>query len=61
MFRANGFLLGASLLLLAGCSQGEGEVTPVAESERVQSKSWREEQLLAGQETYEAACASCHD
>jgi cytochrome c5 len=61
MFRANGFLLGASLLLLVACSQGEGEVTPVAESDSVQSKSWREEQLLAGQETYDAACASCHD
>jgi len=61
MYRANGFLLGASLLMLVGCSQGEGEVMPVADSDSVQSKSWREEQLLAGKETYQAACASCHD
>lgn len=61
MFRVKVILLGASLLMLLGCSQGDDEATPVAESDGVQAKSWREEQLLDGKETYDVACAVCHD
>jgi cytochrome c5 len=48
---------------LSACT-GEKE-PPVATTESgeqtAQSESWLEDQLLEGQETYEAACASCHD
>lgn len=52
-----------STVFLFACS-GESEA-PAATAETMEktarAESWREDQLLEGQETYEAACASCHD
>lgn len=45
----------AGLLLLTGCNGGQGG------EEAESGKDWREEQLRLGQETYQLACASCHD
>lgn len=63
MIRTNLIIMFASLAFLVGCSQGKEDPAspvPVAE-ESVHAESWRESQLLMGQEVYEAACASCHD
>ena len=51
------------MIFLASCS-GESEppaATAAPADKTVHAESWREDQLLEGQETYEAACASCHD
>lgn len=53
-------LLGVCLSCLIGCSDATESPKPVVEEQGVQAKSWREDQLLAGQATYEKACASCH-
>jgi len=63
MYRAILFFMLLSLVLLIGCSPGNEEsAEPVAQAtEDVRAESWREDQLLTGQEVYEAACASCHE
>lgn len=52
-----------STMFLFAC-KGENEA-PVATAESVQktahAEAWREDQLVEGRKTYEAACASCHD
>jgi cytochrome c5 len=52
-----------SLVFLIGCSRENQEPSaPVAVAQQsVRAESWRESQLLIGQEVYAAACASCHD
>ncbi len=57
------FLVLSSLVFSIGCSRGnEDSAPPVAKAtEDVRAGSWREDQLLTGQEVYEASCASCHD
>lgn len=52
----------AALSLLVACSRGDEDVSSpaVAAPESVHAESWREDQLVTGQETFEAACASCH-
>lgn len=52
-----------STAFLFACS-GESEapaVTAEPAEKTARAESWREDQLLEGKETYEAACASCHD
>jgi cytochrome c5 len=63
MMRANLFILFSSLAFLIGCSRANEEPAPpaAAAQESVRADSWRDSQLLIGQEVYEAACASCHD
>jgi cytochrome c5 len=63
MMRANLFILFSSLVFLMGCSRGNEEPAPPAPMAQkdILADSWRENQLLTGQEVYEAACASCHD
>jgi cytochrome c5 len=63
MNRANLTILFSCLLILFSCSGGNDDsVAPVATTpENARAESWRESQLVAGQEVYEAACASCHD
>lgn len=54
----------AGVLCLVACSQGTEEaVTPDAavSPEAGSGQSWREERLAIGRETYDLACASCHD
>ena len=45
----------ACLLAMTGCSDGQDKEAASA------GMDWRGEQLRLGQETYEFACASCHD
>ncbi len=61
MFDRNVWVL--ALLALAACSpQGdEPPAAPPAQTERDVMPSWREDYLALGKETYERACASCHD
>jgi len=63
MIRVHRFFMLSTLVLLVGCSRGAEDSSPVAETvpDSVRSESWRESRMLVGQETYEAACASCHD
>lgn len=61
MIRAQRLLVLSSLFLLVGCSQGDENSTAIVVKEHVHAESWRESQILEGQETYEAVCASCHD
>ncbi len=52
-----------STVFLFACS-GESEppaVTAKPAEKTTHAESWREDQLLEGKKTYEAACASCHD
>ncbi len=52
-----------STVFLFACS-GESEapaVTSESPEKTAQAEAWREDQLLKGQETYDTACASCHD
>ena len=55
MSRVYLYFTAASLLIITGCSGGQD--TEAAST----AKDWRAEQLRLGQETYELACASCHD
>lgn len=52
-----------STVFLFAC-KGESEA-PAATAESAEktahAETWREDQMLEGRETYEAACASCHD
>jgi len=63
MIRSHLVLLLLSMAFLAACSK-ESE-KPAATSEpaakTAHAESFREDQMLKGRETYEAACASCHD
>jgi cytochrome c5 len=63
MIRTNVLLMFSSLVFLMACSKADEDPTvPAATAENsVRAESWRESQLLVGQEVYEAACASCHD
>lgn len=63
MSRAIAFFMLSSLLFLIACSPGNEEsAEPLAQATKeVHAESWREDQLLKGQEVYEAACASCHE
>jgi len=61
MIRAHWFFPVAGLVFLLGCSQGDEDSTPVAQTEGVHAESWRESRLLEGQEVYQTACASCHE
>jgi len=63
MMRVNLLIIFSSLFFLLGCSRENEEPAPpdAAARESVRADSWRESQLLRGQEVYEAACASCHD
>ena len=60
----NKWLVVAVAALLSACVV-ESDETSSAESRAGQElppgKSWRESYLLLGKETYERACASCHD
>ncbi len=52
-----------STMFLFACS-GESEapaVTAESPKKTAHAEAWREDQLVEGKETYEAACASCHD
>ncbi len=62
MSRTIQFFMLSSLAFLFSCSRGgEDSSTPTVEApDSVRAESWREDQLLVGQEVYEAACASCH-
>jgi len=53
----------AGLAVLVSCSQeNDMPAAPVADSaEDVRAEAWRENQILTGQEVYQAACASCHE
>lgn len=63
MTRTHLIIMFYSLVFLIGCSRGNEEPAPPAKvaKESVHAESWRESQLLLGQEVYEAACASCHE
>ena len=62
MFRITWFFLLLGLAFVVSCSPGGEDSTPsVTATEDVHAESWRESRMLAGQETYEAVCASCHD
>ena len=61
MFPAHRFCVIIGLAFLAACSQSGEDSAPAAATESVHAESWRESRMLAGKETYEAACASCHD
>ena len=53
-----------ALLAIAACSPAGEEpaaVAPSSEEKRDVMSSWREDYLALGKETYEQACASCHD
>jgi cytochrome c5 len=54
-----------ALLALAACSPAGDEppaaAAPPAQTERDVMPSWREDYLALGKDTYEQACASCHD
>lgn len=63
MIRSIRVLMIFPMVFLAACSS-ESEAPPVTakpSTETAQAESWREDQMLEGNETYEAACASCHD
>jgi cytochrome c5 len=54
-----------ALLGLAACSPGGGDVAtpsqPVGAEQRAVKPTWREDRVSLGKETYESACASCHE
>ena len=51
------------VILLVACAQESDApaVTAKPAEKTAHAESWRDDQLLEGQETYQAACASCHD
>jgi cytochrome c5 len=62
MFDRNVWVL--ALLALAACSPAGGEpqtAAPSNQMERDVMPSWREDYLALGKDTYERACASCHE
>jgi len=53
-----------ALLAMTACSPAPDEpaaAAPSSEAVRDVMPSWREDYLALGKETYERACASCHD
>ena len=64
MVRFHYWILITAASAIVGCSAGSDDATQVvdqkAHTER-QGASWRERYLELGRETYEKACASCHD
>jgi cytochrome c oxidase cbb3-type subunit 3 len=56
-------LMSFLMVSLVACSgeSGEPQATAKPSTETAHAESWREDQMLEGKETYEAACASCHD
>jgi len=63
MIRVPPFFIMSILVLLIGCSRSDEDPSPATATvpEPARSESWRESRMLVGQETYEAACASCHE
>jgi len=62
MFDRNVWVL--ALLALAACSPAADEprtAAPSTQAKRDVMPSWREDYLALGKDTYERACASCHD
>ena len=62
MFDRNVWVL--ALLALAACSPEGNEppaAAPSAQTQRDVMPTWREDYLALGKDTYERACASCHD
>ena len=55
-------MLFSTVFLFACSGESEAPVTTAETAEKIaHAEAWREDQLLKGQQTYEAACASCHD
>ncbi len=66
MFRAHWKMPVVVLFLITACSpsgeeSGSEMPVPSAKPDEIQAKDWRESHAVAGKETYETACASCHD
>jgi cytochrome c5 len=63
MNRANLVILFSCLLILISCSgsSDDSASSTATAPESARAETWRESQLVVGQEVYEAACASCHD
>ena len=63
MIRAHLFFMFFTVVLLLGCSKNDEDTSPTAAkaSESIHAETCRKNQVLTGQEVYEAACASCHD
>ena len=64
MLKNHRYVLMIGLVFLVACSAGSEEPAPPAPGDTAQrkvSESWRDERLALGRETYELACASCHD
>jgi len=62
MFYRNVWVL--ALLAMAACSPAGDEpaaAAPSTRAERDVKPTWREDYLALGQDTYERACASCHE
>jgi cytochrome c5 len=60
-----GSLLALALFGLAACSAGDGEGAAGSAAKSPQQRevkpTWREDRLALGKQTYQLACASCHD
>jgi len=50
-----------AVLGLASCSPSGSEPSGGVEQQRVTEATWREERIELGRQTYERACASCHE
>jgi len=64
MLKNHRYLLMIGLVCLIGCSPASEETVvsaPADTKQRKVSESWREDRLALGRETYQQACASCHD
>ena len=63
MFRIFLLVMLVLMVFLVGCTGDSDAPAATAESteKMAHAETWREDQLLEGKETYEAACASCHD
>ena len=58
-------LIAMALFVLAACSAGDEDTaagsTAMSPEQREVKPTWREDRLALGKQTYEAACASCHE
>ena len=64
MNRVHHWVLMAAIASVIGCSAGSDEASPSQAQQAAQDYpegSWRTRYLELGRETYESACASCHD
>jgi len=62
MFYRNVWVL--ALLAMAACSPAGDEpanAAPAAQAERAVKPTWREDHMSLGKDTYQRACASCHE